>query len=118
MAPPLLEGAAGGKPMRTILWSTALSLSLVAAVGCQRDEAAKVRAAEKNVQEQREDIRDEQKDVAKQQRELAEAKAKLETARAEYVQATRERLAKIDGRIAELEAKADAKSKQAAADLR
>ena len=111
--------------MRTILWSTALSLFLVGSVGCQRDEAAKVKAAEKNVAEQREDIRDEQKDVReeqkdvnKQQKELAEAKIDLAQARTEYERSVRERLTKIDARIAQLEAKGDAKSKQAAADLR
>ena len=64
--------------------------------------SAKVKAAEKNVAEQREDIRDEQKDVReeqkdvnKQQKELAEAKIDLAQARTEYERSVRERLTKI-----------------------
>jgi septal ring factor EnvC (AmiA/AmiB activator) len=111
--------------MRTILWSTVLSMALVGSVGCKKNEAEKVQAAEKNVEEQKQDIRDEkkdvvneQKDVAKQQQELAAAQADLAQARAEYERSARERLAQIDAKIARLEAKGDAKSKQAAADLR
>jgi septal ring factor EnvC (AmiA/AmiB activator) len=104
--------------MRTILWSTALSLSLLGTVGCKKDEAEKVEAAQKAVNEQREDIKDEQKDVDKQRQELAEAKVDLDQAKAEYARVTNDRLMKIDARINELEAKGDEKSKKAAADLR
>jgi chromosome segregation ATPase len=104
--------------MRTILWSTVLSIALIGSVGCRKDEAEKVKAAEKNVAEQREDIRDEQKDVDKQKQELAGAQHDLAQARAEYDRTARERLAKIDAKIAQLEAKGTEASRKAAADLR
>jgi septal ring factor EnvC (AmiA/AmiB activator) len=104
--------------MRTILWSTALSLSLVAAAGCKKDEAEKVEAAQKAVNEQREEVREAQQDVNEQRKDLAEAKVDLVQARAEYARVTNDRLVKIDARIAELEARADAESKKEAADLR
>jgi septal ring factor EnvC (AmiA/AmiB activator) len=104
--------------MRTILWSTVLSMALLGGVGCKKNEAEKVQAAEKNVDEQKKDVRDEQKDVNKQQGELQQAKIDLSAARADFERTARERLTKIDTKIAELEAKGDAKSKQSAADLR
>jgi septal ring factor EnvC (AmiA/AmiB activator) len=117
-SPLLLLTAQEELPMRTILWSTVLSVALLGSVGCKKDEADKVKAAEKNVDEQRQDIREEQKDVDKQKQELTEAKIDLAQARTEYERVTRERLAKIDAKIAQLDAKGDEKSKKAAADLR
>src|SRR6266540_1694724 len=104
--------------MRTILWSTVLSIALVGSVGCRKNEADKVKAAEKNVDEQRQDVRDEQKDVEKQKAELGEAQRDLAKARADFDRTARERLNRIDSKIAQLEAKGDEKSRKAAADLR
>ncbi len=118
---------------RSFLTTGLLSAALLALplAGCKKD-ADDVPAAQEKVQEAREEVKEQQKDVVEEKKDVAEenrdvaaanrdlnqAKGELDAARDEFVRVSREKLAKIDARIGELEAKGDAKSKSAAADLR
>jgi uncharacterized phage infection (PIP) family protein YhgE len=113
---------------KTIFWCSLITAALSGSA-CKKESSEKpgeqVRKSVEEVREQRKDVREAQKDVIekqkemmKQQRELTEAQGNLAKARVNYVTAARERLAKLDAKIDELEARGDAKSKDAAITLR
>ncbi len=120
---------------KTMFWSSLIA-SLLLGGACKKDPTEKaedqVRKSVEEVREQREDLREAQKDVVeeqkelteeqkelmKQQRELEAAKGQAAQAHANYIAALRDRLAKVDMKIRELEARTDAKSKDAAIALK
>ena len=113
---------------KTMFWCSLITAALCGSA-CKQDRSEKaseqVRKSVEEVQEQRKDVAKEQKDMAKEQqdmakeqRDLAKAEGNLAQARANYVTAMRERLAAIDAKIGQLEARADAKVKDAAITLR
>jgi chromosome segregation ATPase len=81
----------------------------------QRDD---LREAQKDVTEERKDVIEKDKEVMQQQRELEAAKGQAAQAHANYVATLRDRLAKIDMKLQQLDARTDAKSKDAAIALR
>ena len=116
--------------MRSILWMSLLSISL-AAGGCKKKQddtgqaASQVKKTAENVNEETKDYdktaRDKDstnKDVTAAKGDLDSAKADLNAAKEKYSVAVKDRLQKLDIRIGELEQRADAKSKQEAADLK
>ena len=116
--------------MRTMFWCSILSAAL-ATTACNKkadstDKAGtEVKKAQEDVVEQRKDLdkatadRDSKpKDLNKAEGELAAAKVDLAAARDKYSITVNERLAKLDIKIKELEARGDAKAKDAAVTLR
>lgn len=87
----------------------AAAASMLLAIGCKKDSDEKVEQVDKDYASQR-------RDVAR--KEGAQALQDLDEARAAFVRAARAKLQEINVRIEQLEAKADAKSKEHAATLR
>jgi predicted nucleic acid-binding Zn-ribbon protein len=116
--------------MRTTLSISLLAIAL-AAGGCKKKQddtgaaATQVKKTAENVDDQAKDLNKTQtdkdskpKDLDKAQGDLAAAKTDLVAAKEKYSVTVKDRLAKIDIRIHELEQRTDAKSKQAAIDLK
>jgi chromosome segregation ATPase len=115
--------------MRTMLWCSILATAL-AAGGCKKKQDDTGSAATE-VKKTAEDVKDQAKDLDKTmtdkkattndldkaQGDLAAAKTDLVAAKDKYAITVKDRLAKIDIKIHELEARTDAKSKDALATL-
>ncbi|HSK03549.1 MAG TPA: hypothetical protein VK932_19995 [Kofleriaceae bacterium] len=83
-----------------------------------REQREDLREAQKDVTEERKDVIEGERDVMQQQRELEAAKGQAAQAHANYVASLRQEVAQIEGKLARLEARADAKSKDAAISMR
>lgn len=116
--------------MRSILWMSLLSLSL-ATGACKKKQddtdnaATQVKKTAEDVNDQAKDLRDTKadkdstnKDINEAQGDLQAAKADLSAAKQKYSVTFNDRMQKLDIKINELEQRTDAKSKQAAADLK
>jgi len=116
--------------MRSILWMSLLSLSL-ATGACKKKQddtgnaATQVKKTAEDVNDQAKDLRDTttdkdstNKDINEAQGDLQAAKADLSAAKQKYSVTFNDRMQKLDIKINELEQRTDAKSKQAAADLK
>jgi chromosome segregation ATPase len=115
--------------MRTMLWCSILATAL-AAGGCKKKQDDTGSAATE-VKKTAEDVKDQAKDldktmtdknakpndIDKANADLAAAKTDLAAAKDKYAITVKDRLAKIDIKIHELEARTDAKSKNALATL-
>jgi len=100
-----LDGPSFASPsnMRNILWCSIVTATFFVGAGCKKTESRD--KTSESVKKAAEDV----KDLA--ETELAAARTLFETT-------AKERYAKLETRIVELEAKADAKSKETAAALR
>lgn len=127
--------------MRTTFWVSMFSAALLSVAGCKKkddpdsamdragataakaqedmnDQRKDIASEQKDVMEDRKDLSKEQADVAKQQHELSAAQGDFAQARERYSVAAKQRLADIDAKLQQLEMKADASAKGAAAKLR